>query len=180
MKKWLYVAAPAVMIAVFLFFYYSSKAEWEAKEKARLEEVARVKAEADAKKHVAEAKAREDAERRNQERAAEEAKTAKEKQDRYDAEMRRIQDDTDRSNVRAETSAKLVSELTIELDSLHKQKDALTREDFELAQKVEMAEVARRNAELEIQRTVEMIATRADQSSMAKMPPPPPAKEKES
>jgi hypothetical protein len=168
------------MIAVFLFFYFDSKAEWEAKEKARLEEVARVKADAEQKKQVAEAKAREDAERRNAERTAEEAKTAKDKQDKYDADMRRIQDDTDRANAMAEKYAKQVSELTIELDTLHKQKDALTREDFELEKKVELARVARQNAELEIQRTVEMIATRADQSAMAKPPPPPPPKEKES
>ena len=177
MKKWLYVLAPAVMIAVFLFFYFDSKAAWEAKEKAQLEEVARAKADAEAKKHVAEAKAREDAERRNAERAAEDAKAAKEKQDRYDADMARIQSDTDRANASAENFAKQVSELTIELDTLHKQKDALTREDFELEKKVEAAQVARQTAELEIQRTVEMIATRADQSAMAKPPPPPPPKE---
>jgi chromosome segregation ATPase len=125
---------------------------------------------------MAEAKAREDAERRNAERTAEDAKTAKDKQDRYDADMRRIQDDTDRANSMAESYAKQASDLTIELDSLHKQKDALTREDFELEKKVELTQVARQNAELEIQRTVEMIATRADQSAMAKPPPPPPPK----
>lgn len=177
MKKWLYVLAPAVMIAVFLFFFFDSRAEWEAKEKAHQEEVARLKAEADMKKHAAELKAREDADRRNAERVAEEAKAAKEKQDRYNAEMQRIKDDTDRANAEAASYARQVSELTIELDTLHKQKDALTREDFELAKKVQLAEVARRNAELEIQRTVEMIADRADQSAMAKPPPPPPAKD---
>ena len=177
MKKWLYVLAPAVMIAVFLFFYFSSKAESEAKEKAQQEETARLKADAEQKKHVAELKAREDAERRNAERAAEEAKTAQEKKDKYEAEMRRIQEDTNKANALAETYAKQVSDLTIELDTLHKQKDALTREDFDLAKKVELAAVARRNAELEIQRTVEMIATRTEQSPMSKMPPPPPAKE---
>jgi chromosome segregation ATPase len=176
MKKWLYVLAPAVMIAVFLFFYFDSKAAWEAKEKARLEEVAQAKSDAEAKKHVAEAKAREDAERRNAERAAEDAKVAKDKQDKYDADMARIQSDTDRANATAESYAKQVSDLTIELDSLHKQKDALTREDFDLEKKVEMARVARQNAELEIQRTVEMISTRADESAMAKPPPPPPPK----
>ncbi len=87
--------------------------------------------------------------------------------------MRRIKAETDRSNAEAEKYAKEVSELTIELDTLHKQKDDLTREGFDLAKKVELAAVARRNAELEIQRLVQMMAERADQSIMAKMPPPP-------
>jgi len=37
-----------------------------------------------------------------------------------------------------------------------------------------LAEVARHNAEMEIQRYTEMISNRADQSMMVKMPPPPP------
>ena len=178
MKKWMYVLGPGIMLAVFLFFYFASKAETEtrmAAEKAHKEEVAR---EAEQKKQVAEAKAREDAERHNADRAADEAKTAKEKQEKYDADMHRIQTDTDKASANAERYAAQVSEFTIELDTLHKQKDALTREGFELAKRVEMAAVARRNSELEIQRMVEMISNRADQSIMTKMPPPaPPPKE---
>jgi multidrug efflux pump subunit AcrA (membrane-fusion protein) len=177
MKKWLYVLAPTAMLAVFLYFYFDSRAETEAKEKAHQEEVAKAKAEADEKKHIAEVKAREDAERRNTEREAEDAKTTKEKEEKYLSEMRRIQDDTDKANTLAETYSKEVSELTVQLDTLHKQKDSLTREGFELDKKIELAEVARRNAEMEIQRTVEIISTRTEQSPMSKMPPPPPAKE---
>jgi len=88
--------------------------------------------------------------------------------------MARIKEDTDKSNATADEYAKKVSDLTIELDTLHKQKDALTREAFELDKQVELADVERRNAEMEIQRYDAMIADRADQSAMAKMPPPPP------
>ena len=102
------------------------------------------------------------------------AGSAQDKQDKYDADMRRIQADTDKSNALVDTYSKQVSELSIELDSLHKQKDSLTREGFELAKRVELAAVARRNAELEIQRLTQMLANRADQSIMTKMPPPPP------
>jgi len=177
MKKWMYVFGPGLMLAVFLFFYFASKAETDARlraEKIHKEEVAR---EAEAKKQAAEAKARADAEARNAERAAEETKAAKDKQDKYDNEMRRIKDDTDKANANAEAYAKQVSELTIELDSLRKQRDTITREGFDLAKRVELAEVTRRNAELEIQRMVEMISNRADQSTLTKMPPPPPPKE---
>jgi hypothetical protein len=174
MKKWLYVIAPGAMLAVFLFFYMSSRAETKAREQAHNEEVAKQKADADEKKRIAEQTAKEDAERRNAEREAEEVKAAKAKQDKYDADMAAIQADTDKSNALADTYAKQVSDLTIELDTLNKQKDALSREGFELSKKIELAEVARHNAEMEVQRLVEMIADRADQTLMAKMPPPPP------
>jgi hypothetical protein len=174
MKKWFYVLFPAILLSVFLFYYTASKAETEAREKAAKAEMAKEKAEADQKKAAAEAKARDDAEKRAADRAAEEAKAAKDKEDKYNSDMARIKEDTDRSNATAETYAKQVSDLTIELDNLHKQKDTETREAFELAKKVELAQVARRNAELEIQRYTTMLADRADQSSLTKMPPPPP------
>jgi hypothetical protein len=174
MKKWFYVLFPAILLSVFLFYYTASKAETEAREKAAKAEMAKEKAEADQKKAAAEAKAREDAEKRAADRAADEAKAAKEKEDKYNSDMARIKEDTDRSNATAATYAKQVSDLTIELDSLHKQKDTETRESFELAKKVELAEIARRNAELEIQRYTAMLVERADQSTLTKMPPPPP------
>jgi len=174
MKKWLYVIAPGAMLAVFLFFYVSSRQETIAREKAKAEEVAQEKADAEAKKKVAEAKAREDADRRTAEREADEAKAALEKEQKYDSDMAAIKADTDKSNALADTYSKQVSDLAVELDSLNKQKDQLTRESFELSKKIELAEVARHNAEMEVQRLVEMIADRADESLMAKMPPPPP------
>jgi chromosome segregation ATPase len=174
MKKWLYVLFPTALLGIFLFYYFASKAETEAREKVHREQVAREVADANQKKALAEAKARDDAERRNVERAAEEAKAAKDKEEKYNSEMARIKSETDRENASAEQYAKQVSELTIELDNLHKQKDSLTREDFDLAKKIELAEVARHNAEMEIQRYTEMISNRADQSMMVKMPPPPP------
>jgi chromosome segregation ATPase len=174
MKKWFYVLFPTLMIAVFLLFYMASRKETIAREVAQKEEAARTKAEADRKKAEAEATAQADAERRNIQRAADEAKAAKDKEDKYNTEMAKIKAETDRENASAEKFSKEVSELTIELDTLHKQKDDLTRESFELLKKIELQEVARRNAELEIQRYDEMIANRADESFMTKMPPAPP------
>jgi chromosome segregation ATPase len=174
MKKWFYVLFPTALLALFLVFYLSSVKETEAREEAHKVEMAKEKAEADAKKAAAEKTAMDDAERRNVERAAAEAKAAKDKEDKYNTEMARIKADTDKSNASAEKYAKEVSELTIELDNLNKDKDRLTREAFEMDKKIELQEVARHNAELELQRYTQMIADRADESIMAKMPPPPP------
>jgi translation initiation factor IF-2 len=174
MKKWFYVLFPTALIGIFLIFYLSSRSETLAREAHQREEAATAKAEADKKKAEAEATAQADAERRNVQRANEEAKAAKDKEDKYNTEMAKIKAQTDGANATADKYAKEVSDLTIELDNLHKQKDTLTRESFELLKKIELSEVARRNAELEIQRYDEMIANRADQSILTKMPPAPP------
>jgi chromosome segregation ATPase len=174
MKKWYFVIAPILMLGVFLVFYFLSTAETERREQVHLAALAAQKADADQKKKIAEETAREDAEKRNEQRLADEAKTAQEKQDKYEAAMRKIQEGTDKANATAEKFAKQVSDLSIELDALYKQKDEESREAFELAKKVQAAQVARRNAELDIQRMVEMIADRSEQSAMAKMRPRPP------
>src|SRR5580698_3499668 len=105
MKKWFYVLFPTLMIAVFLLFYMASRKETIAREVAQKEEAARTKAEADRKKAEAEATAQADAERRNVQRAAEEAKAAKDKEDKYNAEMAKIKEGTDRANASAEKFA---------------------------------------------------------------------------
>jgi ABC-type Na+ efflux pump permease subunit len=180
MKKWLFVISPALMLAVFIVFYLSDRAQSEIREKAHQAELDRQKADAAEKKAAAEAKAKADAQKRDEERAAEVARVAKEKQDKYDADMARIKAATDKSNATAQKFADQVSELTIKLDNLHKQKDELTRHNFDLIKQVQLAEVARHTAEMDIQRMVEMISDRADQSAMSKMPPPPPPPAKES
>jgi len=169
----MYVFGPGIMIAVFLCFYLSSKAETDKRIAEEKVHKAQLEKEAEETKAAAEKKAQDDAEKRNIERAEAEKKLAQDKQDKYDADMRRIQADTDRFNAEVDKYSKEVSELSIELDSLRKQKDTLTREGFDMAKKVELAAVTRRNAEIEVQRLVQMIAARADQSIMAKMPPPP-------
>lgn len=174
MKKWMYVLGPGIMLAVFLFFYFASRAETEKRLADARAQKAQMEKDAEEKKEIAEKKAREDAEARNIARAAEEVRVAQEKEAKYKAEMARIQADTDKANALVDDYSRQVSELTIELDTLHKQKDSLTREGFDMAKRVQLAQVQRENAELEIQRMVQMIADRADQSFMTKMPPPPP------
>ena len=170
MKKWLFVISPALMLAVFIVFYLSDRAQSELREKAHQEVLAKEKADAAEKKAAAEAKAKEDAQKRDEERVAEQARTAKEKQDKYDADMARIKASTDKSNASGQKFADQVSELSIKLDNLHKQKDELTRQNFDLIKQVQLAAVARHTAEMDIQRMVAMISDRADLSAMSKMP----------
>ena len=113
MKKWFYVLFPTILLGIFLIFYLSSRSETLAREATQREETAKAKAEADQKKAEAEATAQADAERRNIQRANDEAKAAKDKEDKYNAEMAKIKAETDKANATAETFSKQVSDLTI-------------------------------------------------------------------
>lgn len=175
MKKWMYLIFPAIMLAGFLVIYFSHKEKAEAKEREHIAQVAREKAESEEKKKIAEAKAREDARKRQEERDAEERKKQEEKDAKQAADDKKVRDQTAEYTAKANAAAKQVAALEAELDRLRKEKDATNRETFELAKQVELARIARRNAEMEIQRMTEMVARRAAESSLTRPPPLPTA-----
>jgi len=172
MKKWMYVIFPTVMLGVFLFFYFAEAKQAEIKEKQRSAELAKQKADDAEKKRIAEEKARVDSAKRQAERAAEDAKREADKLAKWQAEGKRIQDDTDKSVADADRYAKQVAELEIQLDSARKAKDKASREAFDLLKTVERSKVDRRNAEVEIQRLTEMVARRASDSSLTRVAGP--------
>jgi hypothetical protein len=175
MKKWTYLISVGSMLAVFLFFYLSHMKELEIRDKQRAAELAvQQKEEADRKAAI-EAKAREDAERRAAERAAAEAKKEADRLAKWEAENKRIQDATNEANAKGDAFAKEISQLDVQLNGLRAEKERLNREAFEFSKQVEQARIAKRNAELEIQRMTDMIAKKAAESSLTRMPPPPPA-----
>ncbi len=174
MKKWMYLLFPGAMLALFLVFFLSHTKEAEAREKVRQERLAKQIADDAAKKKADEDRARADAEKRSAERAAEDAKKEADKIAKQAAIDREIKEATDKAITEATASQKTIDSLEAELDRLHKQKDQLSRDGFEMAKQVELAKVAKRTAELEIQRTVDLIARKAQESYLVRMPPPPP------
>jgi len=168
----MYVIFPTVMLGVFLFFYFAEAKQAEIKEKQRSAELAKQKADDAEKKRIAEEKARVDSAKRQAERAAEDAKREADKLAKWQAEGKRIQDDTDKSVADADRYAKQVAELEIQLDSARKAKDKASREAFDLLKTVERSKVDRRNAEVEIQRLTEMVARRASDSSLTRVAGP--------
>lgn len=176
MKKWMYVVFPGIMLAVFLVLYTTHAREAEEREQTRL---AKLKAEIDAeqkKKKENEEKARIDAEKRQKERDEEEKKKEDERRRKQEAADKEVRDQTAQYRAEADKLAKEASDLEIELDRLHKEKDQLSRAEFDLAKKVELARVAKRNAELQQQHLTAMIAQRAEQSTLTRMPPPAPTR----
>jgi hypothetical protein len=170
MKKWIYLIIPGIMLAVLFVIYLSHVEKAHAKEEARKVQIAQEKSESEEKKRIAESKAREDAKKRQDERDAEEAKKLKEKEDRQAADDKKVRDAIAEYTAKAKAAADEVAKLELELDRLRKEKDQISREGFDLAKQVELARIARRNAELEIQRMTEMIARRAHDSSLVRPP----------
>src|SRR4051812_28261508 len=166
MKKWMYLVFPGAMLGLFLIFFFAHKKAADERERVRIE-VAEQKKAADAEqKRKAEERAKVAAAQRQAEREKEEAdkeKARREKQAKIDNDIR---EDTNKALAEADASQKEVNALELEITRLHKLKDQQSRESFDLAKAVEMERVRKRNAELEIQRFTEMIARRANQSTM--------------
>lgn len=181
MKKWMYLIFPGAMLGLFLVFYAMDSKRMAERDHLRAVETARLLKEQANKQAGLKQKAEEDARRRSAERAAAEAKKEADKLARWNAESQMIKETTDKANGVAESHSKKIAALGLELASLRANREATNRDYVEQLKNTERAKIDQRSAELEIQRTVEMIAKRAAESSLTVPPPPPPqpAAEKE-
>lgn len=174
MKKWLYFILPIVLTGVFLIFFFKHQKETVAREHTRGQEMAQKTATEKAGKDAAEAKAKESARIAQQERERENGERDAARKAQQDAVDKEIGDKTNASLAEIATATKRAKDLEAEIARLISDRERVTRESFDLAKQVEIAMVAKRNAELEEQRLTEMIARRATDSSMTKIAPPPP------
>jgi hypothetical protein len=167
-----YLIVPAVLLAVFGFFYTGALKEMHDKEVAREEKIAReAKADADRKAEI-EKKATADAIKKQEERAAaDKAKEDKKEKDYQDA-MTKLKDEADDYASQTAKLNKESSDLDAAILQTRNDKERLTREGLELAKQVELAKINRRTSELEIQRMIEMVAKKLNDSSIATPPPP--------
>lgn len=168
-----YIIVPVVLLGVFLFFYNGALKEMAAKEVAKQEEAAKVKKAEDERRAEIEKKAAEDAKRRQAEREAEDRAKEQKKIKEYEDAMRQLKDEADKYLAEADKNQKDANALELQLNDLRSLKEKTNRETFELAKQVELAKIARRNAELEIQRMVDVVGQKVGASSFAAMPPPP-------
>lgn len=163
----LYLTVPLILVALFGGVYWQHTRNVAAHAVEQAAALAAEKKAAADQKIEAERQARADADKRAAERLADEQKKAAEKKARYEEESRVLAADT------ARYSAK-VTALTAELAAQEKQladlrvrRAALNTESFALAKDVELARIAKRNAELEIQRLTEMVARQAAGTTLA-------------
>jgi preprotein translocase subunit SecF len=169
-----YVIVPAALLIGFIFVYRGAVKDMDTRD-AHLREVAAEKAanEENHRKEL-EKKAQIDAAKQQKIRDDEEqAKLDKEKHD-YDAAMTQLKTEADGYAAESDKLQKESNQLDLDITKTRELRDKTTAEAFDLTKQVELEKINRRNAELEIQRLVEMVGKKAADSTLAAMPPPPP------
>jgi preprotein translocase subunit SecF len=177
MKKWIYFVVPAIGLVAFLFIYFSHVEEAKKLDAQHQTDLAKQAADDAAKKKDLEDRARADADRLAAQRAADEAKKVADRVAEQAAEDKKVSDATDKALAEGDQSTKQIAQRETELAALRAAKDKANRELLEISKQLELSRIARRTAELEVQRMTEMIARKASDAAMAKfVPPPAPAK----
>ncbi len=176
MKKWIYFIVPAVGLIAFLFIYFSHVEEAKKQDQIHKMDLDKQAADEAAKKQDLENRARQDADRLAAERAAKEAKTLADRFAEQAAEDKKVVDATNKALAECDKSTKEIARLETELAALRAAKDKATLDYLDISKRLELSRIARRTAELEVQRTTEMIARKASDAAMAKFVPPAPPK----
>lgn len=175
---YLYLIIPLAMLAAFLFTpsvgYFAAQKKIEAKIAAEKAEDARKRAEEAARQHEIERQAEEDARRHQEERERQEREREAKKEREYQDIINQLKGDLATYSGEGDKLQKEANDLELQISKARTEKEQLNRQSFELAKQVELQKVNRRNAELEIQRMVDMVAQRVNASPMSAMPPPPP------
>jgi len=169
MKRFYFIFAfPVVLLVVFSGVYWQFSKASDESERIKQVQVAKQKADDEQKKKEEETKARLDTEKRMAERVAEEKKKEDERVAKYDAESKRIADESQGYATQVANNTKEITDLTKELADLRQAKENKTRELLNSATEAETAAIAKRSAELEIQRMTEMVARKVASSQVAK------------
>jgi hypothetical protein len=177
MKKWIYFIVPVIGLIAFLFVYFSHVEEAKKQDTIHQADLAKQTADDAAKKKDLEDRARADADRLASQRAADDAKKVADRVAEQAAEDKKVVDATNKALAECDKSTREIARLDTELAALRAAKDKANRELLDTSKQLELSRIARRTAELEVQRTTEIIARKASDAAMAKfVPPPAPAK----
>ncbi len=168
-----YIIVPAILLAVFGYTYKNALNEMQAKEVALKAQSERKKADEKKHKDEVEARATLDAKKRQDEReAADKAKEDKKIRE-YDDVMKTLKDEASKYSTEADKLSKNAADLEIEISQARTAKELLNRETFDLSKQVEQDKINRRNAEIEIQRVIEIVGKKLNDNNVIVPPPPP-------
>lgn len=168
-----YLIVPIVLLAIFGFSYNGALQEMRAKEESNLAKAAAKKVVEDKHKAEVESKATADAKKRQDERDAADTEKQQKKQAEYDEAMKKLRDEAADYADQVAKFTKQIADFESQITQGHNDKEKLGRETLDLAKAVELAKISRRNAELEIQRMIDIVARKLSESSIAAPPPPP-------
>ena len=170
-----YVILPAILLIVFGVYYTNvAKPEMAAAVAAKEKRIADEKAAEEAHHKEIEAKAQEDARKAQEERDQKERARQEKAQREKEEQDRKIQEETAKYENEAAKFTKDIAAMQADIANLRSKREAMNREVLDLAKKVELTKIQRRDAELEIQRMYDMVAQKVADSFLTKAPPPPP------
>ena len=173
-----YFIVPTILLVGFIFLYRGATAEMNRKAEIQLAAKKAEKAVEEARRLEVEKIAQADAEKRQKVREQEEKTKLLKKEKDYTDAMAKLKHESDGYAAESDKLSKEAADLEIALVNGRILRDKTSRESFELSKQVELAKINRRNAELEIQRLIEMVGSKAGASTLAAMPPPPPVAKK--
>lgn len=160
-----YFIVPVIGLGLFGGAYWQFSERSAEAARVRAGELAATRANEQARLAAAEEKAKTEADQRTLTRVAEEAKKQAAKQVQWEADSAQIATETVRYQAQIEALKSEVAEVERQLADARKTKVREATRAFELAREVELARIAKRNAELELQRTTEILARRAGQTT---------------
>ena len=169
-----YLIVPVVLLAVFAVLYNGALKEM--KTKADQQQATADAKTAEENKHKAEVEARAqiDAKKHQEERdAADRAKEEKRIKE-YEDQLKALKDEANKYNTEADKLSKEAADLELQISQARTDKEKLNTETFDIAKEIELTKINRRNAELEIQRMIDMLGKKLTASSIILPPPPPP------
>lgn len=168
-----YLIAPLILLVAFGFIYSSAVKEMDAKaERQKMEKAAKDKVEADRKAEV-ERKATLDAQKRQAQREADDKAKEEKKLKEYNDALTKLKDEANDYAAQADKFTKEAADLDAQIAAARTNREKLNRDNLDLSKQVELAKISRRNAELELQRMVEMVAKKLSDNAIATPPPPP-------
>lgn len=167
MKKFYYIF-PLLLLAVFSALYTQFSKTSDEAERVSAEKTRALKLDEEEKRKAAEAKSREDSAKRVAARQAEERKKEEERIAKWETETKRVADEARQFSTQTTAYTTEISAMEKELAELRSTKDVRNREYLASASDVELTAVAKRSAELEIQRLTEMVARKAAGTSIMK------------
>ncbi len=161
-----YLILPLVCLTLFGGAYWHHRQQSDADAQARAAAVAVAEAAAKAQQSAAEGKARAEVAARAAARAEAERRKQELLQEQWSAETARIAAETEGYQKQATILRAELAGVEQQLSAVRNARVEAAAKDLELAREVELLRIAKRNAELEVQRTTEILVRRATQSSL--------------
>jgi chromosome segregation ATPase len=172
-----YVIFPTFLLIIFGVYYTQvAKPQMVAAAVAAEKRVAEQAAIDEANRRQIEIKAQQDAIRQQEERARKDREREEKLKKQQEDQDNQVREETNRLLAESASLSKQIADLQKGITDLRNQREALNREAFDGAARVETAKIDRRTAELELQRMYSIVAQKVDESFLTKLPPPPSTK----